>query len=644
MSSPSIKLGGPDTDRAADETISACLNPLCPRNFFLFAGAGSGKTRSLKSALEQFRDFHGVAFRRAGKKIAVITYTNAAAEEISARVGADTLFPISTIHSFCWSQINNFHTDIQAWLLASLPVELEEIRIKHAKGRGGKAAMDRERAMEVITKRLEWLSVPRRFVYNPNGNNFGADSLSHAEVIKITAAFINDKPAMQAALINQYPFLLIDESQDTNKHLLDALFNLAAKNTGNFGLGLFGDTMQRIYTDGLPNLGCNIPPDWALPSKQMNHRSAQRVVELANALRADADGREQLAREDSKVGTVRLFIGIDTVPNKPALEAEVRRRMAEHCRDTDWTQEKKVKTLTLEHHMAASRQGFLPMFQALDKSSSLSTGLRSGELAGLRLFTQCVMPLVNAYTVGDKFAMLSVLRMVKSPLLSTSALIQPANPDDPLETARDAVDNLIRLLESDPTITFLAVLQCIADSNLFDIPASLRPFLIQETSDEAVANDNQTTEAIEEDTEEEDISPSNLEAWRTFLETPYCQINPYAEYVADQGPYGTHQGVKGLEFDRVLVIIDDSEAKGFSFSYGKLFGTQPLTDNDRQRASEGEDTANDRTRRLLYVTCTRAQNSLALVVYTNQPDVLAQSIIEKGWFGANEVEMVGWPQ
>ena len=254
--------------------------------------------------------------------------------------------------------------------------------------------------MAAIEQRLELLRTPRRFVYNPNGNNFGADSLSHAEVIKITADFIKDKPAMQAALINQYPFLLIDESQDTNKHLLDALFELARMHAGRFGLGLFGDTMQRIYTDGQAQLGKDIPPDWAQPSKQMNHRSVQRVVELANKLRADADGRVQLARDDSEVGAVRLFIGADTAPDKPALEARIRRRMAELCEDADWAHEPQVKTLTLEHHMAASRRGFLPMFQALDKSAGLSTGLRSGELAGLRLFTQCIMPLANACAAG----------------------------------------------------------------------------------------------------------------------------------------------------------------------------------------------------------------------------------------------------
>uniref|UniRef100_UPI0033BE0F34 UvrD-helicase domain-containing protein n=1 Tax=Pseudomonas aeruginosa TaxID=287 RepID=UPI0033BE0F34 len=83
-------------------------------------------------------------FRRTGKKIAVITYTNVAADEIAERVGEDPLFPISTIHSFCWRHIEAYHRDIQAWLLIRVPVELADLREKQAKGRSGtKAAQDR---------------------------------------------------------------------------------------------------------------------------------------------------------------------------------------------------------------------------------------------------------------------------------------------------------------------------------------------------------------------------------------------------------------------------------------------------------------------------------------------------------------------
>ena len=40
-------------DDKVDEELLACLNLQNPKSFFLFAGAGSGKTRSLVKVLEQ---------------------------------------------------------------------------------------------------------------------------------------------------------------------------------------------------------------------------------------------------------------------------------------------------------------------------------------------------------------------------------------------------------------------------------------------------------------------------------------------------------------------------------------------------------------------------------------------------------------
>jgi len=627
----------PSFDDDADAQIRACLNPSAPKSFLLYAGAGSGKTRSLKNALDAFRAEHGAAFRRSGKKIAVITYTHAAADEIAARVGEDPLFPISTIHSFCWRHIETCHHDIRTWLLEALPFDLAELRAKHAKGRAGsKAAMDRERAIVLTEQRLEWLSAPRRFTYNPNGNNFGQDSLSHSEVLKITTAFINTKSSMQAVLVNQYPFLLVDESQDTNKGLLEAFFTLAAANKGKFGLGLFGDTMQRIYLDGHPDLENLVPADWARPVKRLNHRSPQRVIALGNVLRAPIDNQSQVARDDSEVGFVRLFVACNDVLDKPGFERCVCERMADLCSDADWRNEEKVKALTLEHHMAALRYGFLDMFQALDRDSRLSTGLRAGELAGLRLFTHLVAPLIAAADKQDAFAMMAHLRKT-SPLLKRSAIIHSSTPHDPLSSIRSGVNALLALNPEQSTTTFLSVLKCVAEHRLFEIPAALRPFI---ANDPAMTEAGLVSEYDGQENEEEpaNASPASLEAWRAFLETPYNQIVPFAEYVNDSGPFGTHQGVKGLEFERVLVILDDSAARGFLFSYDKLFGARPLSDTDRQHLSDASDGSITRTRRLLYVTCTRAQKSLALVAYTENPDALIKAVLGNKWFSYEEIE------
>lgn len=634
MTIASVTLASADSDDGVDVEIEACLNPAAPRSFFVYAGAGSGKTRSLKHALETFRERYGADFRRSGARIAVITYTRAAAMEIAERVGEDPLFPISTIHSFCWSLIGGHHNDIRSWLRATLPEDLAELERKQAKGRPSQASRDRERAMASIRKRLDLLSTPRVFTYNPNGDNFGADSLSHAEVIAITANFILEKAAMQAVLTNAFPFIMIDESQDTTKGLISALFSLAEKNRGRFALGLLGDSMQRIYGDGQADLGRQIPEGWANPVKRMNHRSGRRIVQLGNAIRADVDGQEQWARDDSTEGVVRLFVAPADAADKPAIEQRIQALMAKACADEGWMgPNSQVKTLTLEHHMAASRRGFASMFAALDADKRLSPGLKRGDLAGLRFFSEQVAPLIAAIDADDRFAVMSLLR-ASSPLLQAKALAECDDALDPLRAAREAVESLARLRPGVADPSFQEVLRCVAQSGLFDIPQSLAPFV----SEDGGVGAEQAKASEEGDLDVGDASAAaGLAAWRQFLGLPYREIIPFAEHVADRGPYGTHQGVKGLEFDRVLVIMDDDEAKGFLFSYEKLFGTKPLSDGDLKHLKAQEETGADRTRRLLYVTVTRARSSLALVGYTADPVALSKLAVEKGWFVPDEV-------
>lgn len=110
--------------------------------------------------------------------------------------------------------------------------------------------------------------------------------------------------------------------------------------------------------------------------------------------------------------------------------------------------------------------------------------------------------------------------------------------------------------------------------------------------------------------------------------------------ISDESAFGTHQGMKGLEFDRVMVIIDDEEAKGFMFNYDKLFGIKPLTSNDEKNIREGKETGIDRTTRLFYVAYSRAKESLAIVAYFDDPETLKKNIVSYDWFLESEVEVI----
>ena len=63
-----------------------------PRSFLLFADTGSGKTRTLVSVLERMKHEYSAELSKSGKRIGIITYTNAACEEIQRRL---SLMPTS---------------------------------------------------------------------------------------------------------------------------------------------------------------------------------------------------------------------------------------------------------------------------------------------------------------------------------------------------------------------------------------------------------------------------------------------------------------------------------------------------------------------------------------------------------------------
>ena len=92
--------------------------------------------------------------------------------------------------------------------------------------------------------------------------------------------------------------------------------------------------------------------------------------------------------------------------------------------------------------------------------------------------------------------------------------------------------------------------------------------------------------------------PEEIVALESFLGAPFSEIAPYARYVSNEAEFGTHQGVKGLEFDRVMVLMDDGEARGFMFGYDKFFGAKELTPADVRNEAEGRDSSIARTRRL----------------------------------------------
>lgn len=462
--------------------------------------------------------------------------------------------------------------------------------------------------------RFAKIETVKKFSYNPNGDNVGYDALSHSEVVKMSTEFIAMEPTMQDILTAKYPILLIDESQDTKKELVDALLIVCEKYKDRFIVGMFGDTMQRIYNDGKDNLANCIPDEWIKPVKVMNHRSANRIVDLANSIRSIVDNQKQKARSDAEEGIVRLFIA-SISDDKESIEKKVAEIMAHDTGDIGWNDDTQYKSLILEHHMAASRFGFSDLYMPLNDSGKFDTSLRDGSITELSILSKIVSPLVAAYQGGNDFEVAKIVRK-NSPLLNKEAFASELGDQTKmLEKADAAVEALMHLWDDEKIPSCLDVLKSIRDTGLFKVTSRVGELLTEFSQGES----------------------EKVTALRNALSVPFYELERYSSYVTNNTRFATHQGVKGLEFPRVMVIMDDAQARGFLFSYEKLFGAKAQSDTDVKNKREGKDTSITRTARLFYVACTRAQKSLAVVAYTANVESVKNTALSNGWFSEDEI-------
>jgi DNA helicase-2/ATP-dependent DNA helicase PcrA len=87
-------------------------------------------------------------------------------------------------------------------------------------------------------------------------------------------------------------------------------------------------------------------------------------------------------------------------------------------------------------------------------------------------------------------------------------------------------------------------------------------------------------------------------------------------------PYSTQHGVKGAEFDDVLVVVDDKAWNHYDMA-GMIGGTEKNL------------TRLARSRNMFYVCCSRARRRLAVVFVSDlSPKALA---IAREWFGPENI-------
>lgn len=625
----SRRVDSPDTD--ADREIYACIVATPPQPFVVRAGAGSGKTTSLIKALDWVMSEHGASMRSKKQKVACITYTDLAANEILADVNDDPLVHISTIHRFYWTIAKTFQADIKVWLKNDIRRRISELEdeFKNYGPRVRQSTRDRNKAdQERYARNLEALEGVKTFNYGV-GSDYAKGILGHEDILQLADFLLQNRPLFRRVVALNYPFVFIDESQDTFSGVVKSFKEVEAQMRGKFCLGFFGDPMQSIFMRGAGDIP--LEDHWRAITKPENFRCAKQILDVANAVRSQGDGMEQVRGLHERVdgglklveGSARMFVLPNTLDRTDTL-TKIRTWSAATNSDEGWTTpDIAVKILVIVHRMAANRLGFGGIYSALnDKTSeAMKQGMQDGTGWPVRPFLGFALPIVAAMMGGNEFAAMNLLREF-SPRLAPGALTG-RRAADVLRDLRAAVLSLVAMLdEAGTTVGDIAL--HLHDTGLFEFDERYARVLgfvgaVADAAQEAEAADAAPAEGRSSDA-----------AMANFFKCSAQELRPYERYVSEGSPYATQHGVKGAQFERVIVVMDEEESDFRTYNYERVFASAEARAADRARAQSGDENTWSRTLRLLYVCCTRAQRGLVLTFFVADPAATLENVVASG--------------
>lgn len=619
-------------------------------HFLLSGGAGSGKTYTLVQTIKHIIQEYPTAL------IACITYTNAAVQEIENRVNHENL-RVSTIHDFLWDCISNFQNELRDSIIELINTE-QLPRMTNLAIPVDSGFFDKDGNIQPI-KYKEYLRIKDGII-------------SHDEVIVIAHYMFSKYPKLCQIVIGSYPFMLIDEYQDTNPLVVDILLNQFSKQKGRqYCIGFFGDSMQAIYDDGVGDLAKFIYPLGQVyeVKKEQNRRSPKAVIDLANNIRLD--DLTQHPSEDItapnmldgqiKAGRVLFFYSQTNSVSIDNVRSYLIKNEGWNFDDIQGTKE-----LNLTHNLISEKAGFHTLMDIhrgdaiIKYRDRVNSFVKDHSVSTATLtFEEVLLKLEDQFTVEKERRKFRPTPAMKQFIDSRQDLYAYAlslnfdefvnmyvSPDQLIDDKKQAEDenNKKGTKRSELIRHLMRIERCIYLYSKEDICAFLQATekqvrtlsdkrvireaidqltKVEDKSIEEIMNLADELEIVKKDDALERYSERCSYIYDRVMNVPYREVQELYKYLEGLTPFSTQHKTKGTEFDNVLVILDNGKWNNYNFE--KLFTAA---------GDEFSNTVVKRTFKIFYVCCTRAKENLAVFYHKPSIAILTKA---KVWFGEDNI-------
>jgi len=627
------------------------------QNIIFNAGAGAGKTYALIESLKYIIQTKAKQLNSHNQNIICITYTNVATNEIKERLGNTKLVKVSTIHERLWDLIKDFQKQLVEIHKEKLNTELSNINeelARETKFEAYRNVVDKitfsdemiqnkddyyqctnKGATEFRTAVKSFLNEEYHSLLSNVGNfksligklykiknyeeclnhiergeykkvtydaRFNNDRLqkmliSHDTLLEYAYQIINNYERVRQIIIDKYPYILVDEYQDTDEHvikILKLLSDYSEQINHNLFIGYFGDIAQNIYDTGVGDKISELHPDLHNIAKVYNRRSTNEIIQIINKIRND-DIRQESIYSDADGGSIEFYNGekndINDFIEKYKTEWNINQDNQLHC-------------LVLTNELVAKYNGFENIYQKLKATpyfktnwKNINTEILSQDLSKLgtvpNLFFRILdfkIKLENTTTslldlAHEKIYKALTFKEVKELL----RLLQSISG----ESVKSFIESIFQIYNETDNLKYKKIIEEIFELETYTFDGFLNYLLNKLFSN---IEDENIESAKEKLVELLEVNNIEYIAWFNFI----------SKIENKDIIYHTYHGTKGEEYKNVIILMQNNFGKDRK-KFSSFFTNYNIELNDEDLSKYTN------TKNLLYVSCSRAIENLRIL-------------------------------
>lgn len=665
-----ISLESLEKERLTQEQIYASIDG--NEKIVFNAGAGAGKTYALVESLRYILERHSGRLQKNNQKVICVTYTNVAVNEIKERLGNSSLVRVSTIHELLWELIKRYQAQLLIIHKKNLNDKLDKVRLERKSDAQAFKAYN-ALSEDLQKKFVKFMVENRDRYYNNNSNagevraafskdlnpyvnilkNIGnfkklvsniykekdfleclekidngekkytrinydskrnRDSLhkmriSHDTLLEYACKIICEYSTLKQIIIDCYPYILVDEYQDTNPQvikIMQMLDDYSFEIDHDIFIGYFGDDVQNIYDDGVGGHLSSLHPGLREINKEFNRRSTIEVINTINKIRSDKIEQRSIY-DNFGDGSVK-FYQLSSGNKDEAVSAFIERYQ------TKWNigEEHKLHCLVLTNKVLSELAGFKNIYRMLSQTpyykvnyNQLNTELLSSQTEKLGVVPLCLYNILNLKALigeGDT----SIIQLIDKKTVSTLSF---TSLSESIHTLQNIAGKTLR----EVILSIFSIYDDTSIRSIEPVRAIINRFLdIEELSFKGINAFLLENLNPNLDYDEKDQLLDAQGQIDNFLDIDIAEWGRWFGYITKKENtstlFHTYHGTKGLEFENVLIFMENDfgrERNKFPRYFENIMVKDSLSGEDWEQYSK--------TKNLFYVSCSRAIKNLRIL-------------------------------